>query len=136
MTLQVKIDFFYNPNYTISIMDRLTKAFELVKNMVIQQEVEVKEMDTEVKAQELADTKASPDSMKLPTLKLQPYYHSKYSSDTVVNIKHKYGNNHFLNTIMTAYNLHLGLHLYPEDIHFAVQQIITDWINKNPEQYR
>lgn len=79
--------------------------------------------------------KPDPKDLKLETVDLSTFYNGRFTSMKTVKSR-QYGKNHFLNTIMTSYNLHLALHLYPEDIHFAVQQMITDFINKDPERFR
>lgn len=58
------------------------------------------------------------------------YY--KLTSNNFINLKN-YTSNHFLNTILLAYNKHLPLHLKPDDIWLVICSIITEYINFDPE---
>lgn len=44
--------------------------------------------------------------------------------------------NHFLNTFLSAYNYHLGLHITPDDIMLCINNIISKYISELPEKFR
>jgi hypothetical protein len=62
--------------------------------------------------------------------------HSKFSYEKAIQMKNiKSYNNHLLNTFMTAYNYHLPLHITPEDFHMCMLDIVSTYINYEPDQH-
>jgi hypothetical protein len=69
------------------------------------------------------------------TVSSKNFFHVNVSHDRKIKLDVDY-TNHFLNAIVTAYNYHLGLHLYPDNILLCVNHILAEYINANPELFR
>ncbi len=85
---------------------------------------------------QLNDLKPSEDDLKLPVTSMPEAYYSKFSSEFQLKPTEYDYKNKFLQTIMTAYNKHLGLHLSPDNILLAINNIVSRYINTDPEQFR
>lgn len=79
------------------------------------------------------------EDLRLPT---QPLRHAsqvyaKFSHDRAITPDYRtYYGNGLLDTIVTAYNLHLGLRLTPEDILLAVDDIVSKFVTLEADKYR
>lgn len=98
----------------------------------------------------IADTQPENKDLSLNTVPVSngDYFYSNFSharrvdmtipnttSEEIYRCHHDY-KNEFLNTIMMAYNLHLSLRLSPDDILLAIDNIISRYINEDPEKFR
>lgn len=98
----------------------------------------------------IADTQPENNNLSLATVPVSngDYFYSKFSharrvdmtipnttTQEIYRCHHDY-KNEFLNTIMMAYNLHLSLRLSPDDILLAIDNIISRYINEDPEKFR
>lgn len=83
------------------------------------------------------EKKPNPQDVKLDVkpFSVDDYFHYRFTNDKRVVLKHNYRNS-MLNTIMAAYNNHLPLHLYPDDVQLLLDNIVSQYINEAPETFR
>lgn len=75
-------------------------------------------------------TPAKEEHLKLKTVNFPKSYHQKFTHNNTVEFKETYSNG-LLNTIINAYNYHLGLVLSPDDILICINNIISCCINND-----
>ena len=95
-------------------------------------------MSNETKSATLAPQKQPTKAdLNMPTREFptDTYTEFKFNSMKPLKLQRSYGNN-MLNTILTSYNHHLPLRLFPDDIQLLVDNIVSKYINEAPETFR